>query len=157
MNTNELRCILTRDPRMREKLIDVFAIDQFKQFVKKNTLMDGVYVCNDQISEMPGNHWFLIYVDKRNVNFIDSFAQDPKFYSIQSEIKSNKSIKKIDFQLQSIFSDVCGEYTVFFSYHLCRGKSLEQILEYFSRSNQQANDECVRNFIYKLFPGHKRL
>ena len=44
MNTNELRCVLTRDVKIKDRLVDVFALDQFKMFVEKNTFIDGVYV-----------------------------------------------------------------------------------------------------------------
>ena len=110
MNTNELRCILTRDEKIRTQLIDVFALDEFKKFVKKNRLINGIYVCNDQIAEKSGNHWFLIYVTDANVNFIDSFAKDPKFYKIHRELNTRKKLNKLDYPLQSLLSDVCGEF-----------------------------------------------
>ena len=44
MNTNELRCVLTRDVKIKDRLVDVFVLDQFKMFVEKNTFIDGVYV-----------------------------------------------------------------------------------------------------------------
>ena len=84
MNTNELRCVATRDGKIKEKFIDVFALDQFKQFVKENTLIDGLYVCNDQISEKAGNHWFLIYSNQNDIYFVDSFAKPVKFYNLET-------------------------------------------------------------------------
>jgi len=156
MNTNELRCILTRDSKIQEQLKNVFALDQFKDYVKENTLVNGIYVCNDEILDKPGNHWFLIHVDKFSVNFVDSFAKEPSYYSIQDEVKSTKRFNNVPFQLQSFFSDVCGEYAIFFSYHLSRSKTLEEIVKYFSKSVRVWNDECVRNFVHKLFPGHTR-
>ena len=116
MNTNEIRNILTRDPRTRERLIDVFALDEFKDFVRKNGLINGIYVCNDQVAEKPGNHWFLIYVESNLINFIDSFAKHFSFYKIDKEL-SMKPVKMLPFQLQSYLSEVCGHYTIFFSYH----------------------------------------
>ena len=65
MNTNEIRCILTRDKKTREQLINVFALDEFKQYVKENGLFNGIYICNDQAAEKAGNHWFLVYSDEK--------------------------------------------------------------------------------------------
>ena len=156
MNTNELRCILTRDPKTRQQLVDVFALDEFKQYVKRIGLFNGIYVCNDQVAEKAGNHWFLIYVEDNIVNFVDSFAKEPSFYGISTELET-KVIKVLPFQLQSFFSDVCGEYTLFFSYHLCRNYKLEQIYRLFSKTNVFKNDERVQNFVHRKFPGHKRI
>lgn len=157
MNTNKLRYVMTRDSRIREKLIDVFALDQFKEFVKKNKLVEGLYVCNDQIMKMTGNHWFIIYVEKNLVNFIDSFAKDPSYCNVKNEINMKTEILKVPFQLQSIFSDVCGEFAIYFAFHLCRKKPLNEILMKFSKTNHKINDECVRKFVHKTFPGHTRL
>jgi hypothetical protein len=111
--------------------------------VETNGFVDGIYVCNDQVSEKPGNHWFLIYNKNNVVNFIDSFAKDPSFYGLK--FFSSKT-KKFAFQLQSYFSDVCGEYTVFCSYMLCRRNSLQDISNFFSRTNLTSNDESVKKF-----------
>ena len=108
MNTSELRCILARDEKIKIQLIDFFALDEFKKFLKKNTLTNGIYVCNDQIAEKPGNHWFLIYVTDFSVNFVDSFAKDPKFYKIYGELNRKKKLNKLDYPLQSLLSEVCG-------------------------------------------------
>ena len=127
-------------------------MDGFKRYVKENGLHNGIYVCDDQVAEKSGNHWFLIYVEDDNVNFVDSFAKEPSFYGIEL-----KPLKKLPFQLQSLLSDVCGEYTLFFSYHLSRDYKLEQIYKLFSKTNVFKNDERVQNFVHKKFPGHKRI
>ena len=58
-------------------------------------------------------------------------------------------------QLQSYFSNLCGEYCIFFVFTLCRNKSLEYILKFFS-SDLSQNDQSVKYFINKTFPGHER-
>ena len=157
MNTNELRCMLTRDKKTKEKFIDVFALDQFKLFVKKNSLLPGLYIINDETSKENGNHWLLIFHDSNNILvFVDSFSNDYKFYTIVKELHTlNKKIEEVPFRLQDYFSDVCGEYTIFFAYHLCRGKRLKDIMKYFTHSHID-NDAKVRYFVHKKFPGHKR-
>ena len=153
MNTNELRSILTQDPRTRQQLIDVFALDEFKEYVRNNGLINGIYICNDQISENPGNHWFLIYVESDVINFVDSFAKHFTFYKIDKEL-SQKPVKILPFQLQSYFTEVCGHYAIFFSYHLSRNKRLETIYQPFSRSNLLQNDEKVFNFLIQTFSAY---
>ena len=58
MNSNQIRCMLSNDKKTRQKFIDVMALDEFKNFVKKNTLMKGLYVVNSDDSRSPGEHWF---------------------------------------------------------------------------------------------------
>jgi len=115
MNTYELKCMLARDRKTKEHFIDVFALDQFKHFVQKNSLVPGLYIINDETSKENGNHWLLIFHDSNNniLVFVDSFSNDYKFYRIEKELHTlNKKIEKVPFRLQDYFSDVCGEYTI---------------------------------------------
>ena len=50
---------------------------------------------------------------------------------------------------------MCGEFCIFFAFHLSRNVPLENMLSYFS-SNLKDNDDCVRDFMNKTFPGHER-
>ena len=118
----------------------------------KYTLIDGLYICNDQISEKAGNHWFLIYSNQNDIYFVDSFAKPVEFYNLETFLRPSQVLQT---RLQSYLSDVCGEYTLFFSYHLSRGKRLVDILKFFTSEYIQ-NDMLVKNFIHMKFLGHKR-
>ena len=50
------------------------ALDEFKRFVQKNTLLEGLYVINSDNSDSPGRHWFMIF---RN---LDSLIQTLQMY-----------------------------------------------------------------------------
>ena len=156
MNSNEIRCMLSRDKKTKQKFREVLALDEFKGFVQANTLLKGLYVINNDNSDSPGRHWFLIFFDKNYLAFVDSFARSPNFYNVREELKSiNQEIHEIPFQLQDNFSDVCGEYVIFFSYNLCRNKTLTEILKRFS-VNRKDNDYKVYTFVSKNFPGQNR-
>ena len=148
MNTNQLRCILRRDRRIDQQFIDVFALNQFKEFVKQNGLIHGIYVVNDDPITKEGNHWFLVHVEKDCINFVDSFAMDPSFYNVEKELTS-KMIRMIPFQLQNYLSDVCGYYCIYFSYFLTRNFSLGKIVNMFSSTNRVQNDRKVYQFVMK--------
>lgn len=155
MNTNSIRCILTHDPKTREKLIDVFALDEFKDYVDRNGLGKGLYVCNDQTSRQPGNHWFLIYHNNGKVTFMDSFAMDPSYYHVEKELSIYSTIEKLPFPLQSISSDVCGEFVIFFSCQLEKGKSWNSIVKFFSRIDLVQNCEKVFMFVNRTFKHYR--
>ena len=63
-------------------------------------------------------------------------------------------------QLQSILSDVCGHYCVFYLCHRARGHSMKAIVNMFD-SNKTSNDTKVFRFVNKHFrispkiPGEK--
>ena len=151
MNSNELRCVLSRDPKIHN--VDVCAFDEFTEYVKRNKVIedDSVFIVNSETSKNSGEHWLLIYVkDIKQVYFIDSFRKlENVLYQIRNEVKFlNKT------QLQSSFSNLCGEYCVFFAFNLCRDKSLREILNYFSYDFSR-NDESVKSFMRKAFPEHE--
>lgn len=156
MDSNQIRCMLSCDKKTRQKFIGVLALDEFKSFVQKNTLLEGLYVINSDNSDSPGRHWFMIFYDKDYLAFFDSFARSSNFYNITKELNSvNRKIDEVPFQLQHFFSDVCGEYVILFSYNLCRNRKLIEILKRFS-VNHKDNDNKVIHFVNKHFPGHAR-
>ena len=151
MDTNDLRYILKSDSKIRARFIDVFALDEFKRFVVQNNLTDGIYVVNDEASTDIGNHWFLIFVDTACINFVDSFGKSPEFYNIKRELSNVKPLLQNHRQIQSSTSNVCGVYTVFFSFNFVRGKTLSEILKHFSKTDLVSNDEAVLRFLRKTF------
>ena len=133
MNSNELRCVLSRDQKINKSFIAVFAMDEFTEYVKRNKVIedDSVFIVNSETSKKSGEHWLLIYVkDIKQVYFIDSFGKDPKFYKLENVLYQIRNEIKFfnKTQLQSSFSNLCGEYCVFFSFNLCRDKSLREII-----------------------------
>ena len=79
MNTRQLQCALDSDPAMKDYSRNVFALDQFQRV---NLSDKGIFVCNDQPSKKSGNHWFLIFIDPEKIYFVDSFANEPKYYHV---------------------------------------------------------------------------
>ena len=120
MNTNEVRCILSRDKKTKQKFINVFALDEFKSFVQKHSLLEGLYVINDETSDLPGQHWLSIFYENNYLAFVDSFAKNPEDYNLLDELSraNSNDIKVSPYRLQNLFSDYCGEYIIYFAYHL---------------------------------------
>ena len=159
MNSNELRCVLSRDVKIKSKFVDVFALDEFIEYVKRNKNIgdDSVFIVNSETSEKSGEHWLLVYVYYDSVVFIDSFGKHLTFYNLENTLYRIKN--KLEFlneiQLQSSYSNLCGEYCTFFAFNLCREKSLTNILNFFT-SDFSRNDASVKKFMNKTFPGHRR-
>ena len=153
MNTRQLLCALDSDPAMEDFNREVFALDQFLNAKLEDK---GIYICNDEPSTKSGSHWFLIFKEPSKIYFIDSFARHPRFYRIEEKLRTMK--KPITFSneiIQNPFSTVCGEYCLFFAYHLCRNVPIETIYTLFT-TDCIDNDEIVKNFVWKTYPGHER-
>ena len=153
MNTRQLQCALDSDPAMKDYSRNVLALDQFQ---RANLSDKGIYVCNDQPSKKSGNHWFLIFIDPEKIYFVDSFANEPKYYHVDEKLRTlKKPIFTFSKMLQSPFSTLCGEYCIFFAYHLSRNFNLEYVIRFFTNDCVQ-NDQNVKDFIWRKFPGHER-
>jgi hypothetical protein len=68
--------------------------------------------------------------------------------------KVSRFIYSLPFRLQCDLSTVCGEYCLFFTYHLSRNFSLTEICNYFTIDCKN-NDKLVKDFIWRVFPGHE--
>ena len=54
--------------------------------------------------------------------------------------------------LQQWNSDVCGDYSLYYLYHRCRGTPLSTIVRYFSPTDFLYNDTAVVQRMHELFP-----
>ena len=156
MNTRQLQCALDSDPQMREYERQVLALDQFLKIKIGKRGKKGIYICNDEPSTKTGNHWFLVIVESQKVYFIDSFAKLPAYYKIDRKLGTLKlPIVTISNILQNPFSTLCGEYCLFFAYHLSRNYNLGNILNYFTNDGV-TNDYNIKRFVWEVYPGHER-
>lgn len=138
MDGGQLRKILSRDQCLKVNFRGIFARDRVPR-----CLLPGFYIWNTGLFASAGEHWVAIYVtEDHNVEFFDSFGKSPKFYGwdISQSINYNKK------PLQSLDSDVCGMYCLFFLYFRCRGLNMDAILANFG-SNRRENDNFVKQFM----------
>ena len=81
MDRNHLRCIFYKGPYTGEIFEGVFAKDQFiKEHFEKETYM---CVVNEQDSQFPGNHWVMVYQNKKKTYFIDCLGRDFTHYGLK--------------------------------------------------------------------------
>ena len=133
-------------------IADTYAKQHFKGVVPRDKLPKCVFypcsfVVNTENSNQSGEHWLAVYYDKKGeCTFFDSFGQSPQFYGLDSFlIKTSKSVSYNSQQLQSVFSNTCGYYCIFFILLKSRDLSLHEILNLFSKSNFNINDFYIKN------------
>jgi len=141
MDNVQISEIAERHCSLREHFAGVFSRDQLPE-----TLARGYfYVVNSANYNEPGRHWLGMYVNENEVEFMDSFANEPETYGIHIEYPLIMNAR----QLQSDDSDTCGDYVMYFLYFRSLGLSFPCILSSF-RGDRYENDVSVRNLVSLL-------
>ena len=116
----------------------------------KNNVPFAVYVLNTGYTRS-GVHWVLVLFTHPYNIFFDSFGRSPSELFLESQVKRlNTSILYNTKKLQHPKSSVCGHWTIYYTYFLCQGQTLDEINSRFSYTNFSANDKIVFNFVNKL-------
>ena len=102
-------------------------------------------------STAPGGHWVaMLFNNPRSAEFFDSYGLHPIVYGLTDFLDSHSSSWTYNSKtLQSLISEVCGHYTVYYILFHSRGCSLSEILTHFS-DNVSLNDKTVERFIQNL-------
>ena len=109
---------------------------------------DGLLVHNLEPSHRPGSHWVAIYIAASTGEYFDSFGERPPKLL---ETYLDRWLKQWTFnnrQIQSVISDVCGFYCVYFCILRAKNITMHAIVASFS-SNTAFNDEYIRAFVCK--------
>ena len=95
----------------------------------------------------PGNHLLSIFYDaKGKCCFFDSFGKSPAFYGLENYIfNTATSLEFNQIQLQSINSNTCGYYCIYFILLKSRNFELCDIINLFQKQNFNINDFLIKN------------
>lgn len=115
MKTNEIDAILSKIlSRSHINFLGVFPKDLLPSF--QNIKFPACLVSNTDPSSKPGTHWVAIYLESPTIiEFFDSYGLHPSVYGFTfSVVKYNHS------QLQSLTSNLCGQYCIYYLYKRSR-------------------------------------
>ena len=147
MYTHELRAIISRDIRLDRQFLDVFAANEVPYQIPVGSLAI-VNCCN---REDPGQHWIAICQETVNrLEMFDSYGFGPSMYNLENKLPISNVVAYNPKQLQSIYSDVCGYYCLYYCYFKSRGYAMSDIVSIFS-NDVVSNDYYVHNIIFQLF------
>ena len=119
----------------------MFLKDQFmKKHFEKETCMS---VLNEQDSQVPGSHWVIVYQNKKNTYFIDSFGRD--FFHYDFNFKGPIYLPRI-YKITMFRIEITWSFLVFFGCRLTRGLDMNSIMDYFTR-DCRLNNEFICNYI----------
>ena len=151
MNTAQIINALEQDPITRKTFCGVFPSDKLPQTVDKYPCG---FVANTDASNEPGTHWVAFHFpSEQRAEFFDSYGQSLDYYRDSFGDFLDKQSYEWDFnnrKLQGAWSDVCGQYCIFYLSHRARGQSMNKIVQLFN-NNTMLNDAKVSQFVKRHF------
>ena len=143
MNNKQIQEIMNHFISSPQQFRGVFAADTLPA-IEKNC----GYICNTDTINLPGKHWISFYVPKKGpIEFFDSYGFIPYIYNFYDFIGEHYFIYN-NVQLQSLFSNVCGQYCIFYLLARFSGIPYIDFLNIFDNHN---NDYYVNEFINDMF------
>lgn len=140
MNTLQLEKILNTDEITRNYFIGVYSRDQLP------ILRDYpcCFILNTDPSTQPGEHWLALYYNEDiEAEFFDPAGYHPSMYGLEDYLKSTaKSWIYNKKRIQGYFSELCGQYCLFYLYCRCRNYSLLEFTNQFS-FDANKNDDII--------------
>ena len=129
------------DKPTREAFFGVYAIDHLPFAIPHYPFL---MIVNTQSHNLPGAHWFTVYIDKnRRGEIFDSLAFPPSQIINRWLNQFTRSVTRNSLSYQHPLSDTCGAFAVYFVFHRLKGPVT------FSRSLYD-NENNVRAFYYNL-------
>jgi hypothetical protein len=149
MNTHQVENLLRADCKLSTIFEGVYASDRLPAFCGSS---DTALVMNMDPSNRGGSHWVCIFIQNGRGEYFDSYGMAPPLEEFVNFLKRNcKSWTYNREGLQSLDSNVCGHYCIWFLSERARGQSMECIVKQFSSDNSRKNDESVRKQVETRF------
>jgi len=148
METNQLIHLLLKDKYAKKSFCGVLPIDQLPQKPVKKPCS---FIVNTHNSNLPGEHWFAIFVPHRGkIEYFDSYCKKPINNEVYNFLRIN-GIKYIYNKtcIQSNLSVNCGKFCLHYIYFRSRNYSMKKYVKFFS-SNKLYNDMII-NKLYKKY------
>jgi hypothetical protein len=144
MDTRQIERILRSCALTRRYFEGVFAADR----LRLPTHYPASIVANLDESKESGSHWVGIFAKSPSeVLYFDSYGMPPDG-KILHFLRNFARIRPNNFPVQSVISNVCAAYCVYFIYMCSRGENYADILS--RLAHKQNSDAFVRNFMYEL-------
>ena len=109
------------------------------------------FVANVYTSQKPGTHWVAFYfIDDQHGEFFDSYRLPPHRYIKYFEDFKYRNAAQRTYSakhLQSLFTDFCGYYCIFYIYNRCNNVKMNTIVNMYLSKVKEDNDALVRYFV----------
>lgn len=155
MDTNEITEVLSTNINTKHAFKGVYACNRLPY---TKLIRPALIVANLDPSDSSGSHWINFYLPEyeETVEMFNSIPDEISNFHFINFIARNGGLGCTNTQpLQSLYSDVCGEYVCVFGLFRCMGISMRETLSHFS-SNASCNDSLVVRLFDKYFDCPRR-
>jgi hypothetical protein len=138
----QLNAILARDSYVRGIYRGVFPLNDLPE---QCSTLPAAFIVNTAKSKQKGEHWVAIFIDAWSVGtYFDSFGLPP-LHPIFIDFLNRHTVKWLHSErpVQSLLSNACGEFCVYFIRCKCRGQSLPYLLRIFDIIRPENNDSLI--------------
>jgi hypothetical protein len=143
MNELQINKILRRHPRTRGVFIRCAPADK----IPITDYYPYAAVLNTDKSSRSGQHWVAVYVPSKDVvEYFDSYGDLPN-EDIASYLCRYPEVKRSIQPLQSLFSNVCGQFCIYFVIQRCLGRRYEDIIRLLRRLKDP--DKYVAQYVLR--------
>lgn len=143
MNTAQLHAIAT-EVLPRGSFFGVFAADRIPELLLPGPgSSPRSLIVNTDPSALSGSHWVLYFIRADgNLEFFDSYGRNPSDYGLgpRPQIWNRR-------QIQSEFSDVCGQYCIYFLYKRHKNIPFEDVVSLLAKCAPKESDSAVRRYV----------
>lgn len=141
---HQINAILRKNDSTKKYYVGCYPADKIPSI--KN--YPSSFVVNMDNSNEPGSHWVAMFLpNKEHVYYFDSFGLIPQNANISKYLKHFKHVTRQTFVIQSLTSNVCGVYVVFFIYLCSIGYTMKKINKLLA--NIKDRDLFVIKFVNK--------
>ena len=118
------------------------------------------YIVNTDPHDKPGKHWLALWTEGNKCEVFDSYGLPLEVYQttkpLENWLKEQwKYVIHNTSPLQSVYSQSCGDYALFFLIAKAEGQSLQDFLKQFKKHDYVYNDHKVGQMLKKMI--HKEL
>lgn len=150
-----LDTLMRRDRHIAPFFEGVFASDTLPRALGKRP---ALLISNTDPISKPGSHWVAMYIGENGEGeYWDSYGLPPLVRNHKKFLQ--RMCKKYTYNhksLQSLHSEVCGEYCVLYLVHRAHGISLHAFLKQLFSPDPEKNDQIVRTMFKRMF-SHQKL
>ena len=142
----ELKQRLLRDRNVCRYFRGVFPCDLLPHFVNQG--IPHAFIINLDTHKEPGSHWVALYISSGgHAVYFDSFGAPP-FKLINSFILRNSRTQVFNSMvIQSLTTQTCGLYCIYFIQRMCRGAKLNELHQHFDPRFPQRNDRIIHQLV----------
>ena len=153
MRTSELWCAVQCDPTLRRHVMGIYARNTLPSSIPWLLRARGVgFIVNTEPRQKRGRHWIAMVIEGNKAELFDSLAE-PVNVDFDRYLKSRVASYIYNRQqLQSVDSDICGLYCLYYLLHKFKNSlSLNQIVHHFNPYDLLWNDDVVSRSMCRYF------